>query len=239
MKQYRYTIEPEIFHLHPGYVRGVVVAYNSNNISSSNEHGKQLRLEEELVRAHLDINRIAEDEHFSNWREAFRRFGAKPSEYRSSVEAMVRRILHNDSLPNINPLVDIGNIISLRYLIPVGGHAIDHLKNDIHLKVATGEELFNPHKSKYVENPSPGEIIFAEGNSVLTRRWTWRQGTTTLIESYTTAILYNLDGLPPVGKDVIIKASHELMGLIGEYCHGGTELKLLTAETPSFTLTLK
>lgn len=103
-------------------------------------------------------------------------------------------------MPSINALVDIGNILSLRYLLPIGAHAIDVVSHDITLCIATGEEEFVPFGSEQVEHPVPGEIIFAEGNTVLTRRWSWRQAIHTMTLPTTTAIEFNVDGLPPVTK---------------------------------------
>ena len=113
---------------------------------------------------------------------------------------MARRALRGDELPAINALVDIGNIISLRHLIPAGGHAIDVLKGDIELRFATGDEEFVPFGTNDLEHPLPGEVIFVEGSIVLTRRWTWRQANHTLTLPETQAIEFNVDGLPPVTK---------------------------------------
>ncbi|MDD9417934.1 phenylalanine--tRNA ligase beta subunit-related protein, partial [Staphylococcus aureus] len=85
------------------------------------------------------------------------------------AEALARRALRGEALPAINALVDIGNLISLHHLVPVGGHAIDGVTGDIALRPATGQESFVPFGSDQVECPLPGEVIFAEGDTVLTR----------------------------------------------------------------------
>ncbi len=106
---------------------------------------------------------MAEEPRIKAWRDAYRAFGAKPSEYRSSVEAMARRVLRGDALPAINALVDIGNVISLRYLVPAGSHAIDVLQEDIEVRIATGREDFLALGSTELEHPQPGEVIFGRG----------------------------------------------------------------------------
>ena len=78
----------------------------------------------------------------ASWREAFRQLGYKPGDFRPSIEALLRRVLRGQELPSINALVDIGNIVSLRHLLPVGGHAIDVLTRDIALRPASGAEEF-------------------------------------------------------------------------------------------------
>ena len=90
------------------------------------------------MRERLTLENVAAHPRIASWREAYRAFGAQPSKFRSSIEAMVRRALRHQELPSINALVDIGNVISLRYLVPTGGHAIDDLTQDIALRPATG-----------------------------------------------------------------------------------------------------
>lgn len=236
MTKFRYSIQPEIFQMYPGYVRGVVIAQDVKNGASPNELVLMLRQEEDALRNRLSLEKLTEEKRISSWREAYRRFGAKPSEYRSSVEAMARRILRNDALPSINALVDIGNIISVRHLMPVGGHAIDHLGGDISLRLASGEEEFVAFGSSVLEHPEPGEVIFTEGNTVLTRRWTWRQGNHTLTLPETTAIEINVDGMPPVGIADVLRACKEVEELVQRFCHVETRVEILTKEHPSLEL---
>jgi DNA/RNA-binding domain of Phe-tRNA-synthetase-like protein len=233
---YNYSISPEVFERFPGYVRGVVVAHDVTNGASPDELVQLLRAAEESVRARVALEQITEEPRIKAWREAYRAFGAKPAEFRSSVEAMARRALRGDQLPAINALVDIGNVISLRHLLSAGGHAIDLLSGDIELRFATGDEEFVPFGSTEMEHPLPGEVVFVEGNQVLTRRWTWRQANHTLTLPETRAIEFNVDGLPPVTKDEIAQACQEVVDLVTLYCGGTSRIGFLTAETPTISL---
>jgi DNA/RNA-binding domain of Phe-tRNA-synthetase-like protein len=236
MTYYSYRVSPEIFARFPGYVRGVVIAHEVKNGPSSAELVQMLREAEGSVRARLNLEQIAEEPRIKSWREAYRAFGAKPAEFRSSVEAMARRALRGDELPAINALVDIGNVMSLRHLIPAGGHAIDLLNGDIELRFATGDEEFVAFGTEEREHPLPGEVIFVEGKTVLTRRWTWRQGNHTLTLPETTAIEFNVDGLPPVTRADIEAACAEVAELVRRFCGGISRIDYLTAETPSISL---
>jgi DNA/RNA-binding domain of Phe-tRNA-synthetase-like protein len=236
MSEYTYSISPDIFRMYPGYVRGVVIAHGVHNGFSPDGLVEMLRQAEESVRGRLTIETVAVEPRIAAWREAYRKFGAKPGDFRSSVEAMVRRALRGDSLPAINTLVDIGNMLSLRFLMPVGGHAIDGLKGDIALRLATGEEEFVPFGMTEMEHPLPGEVIFAEGNTVLTRRWTWRQGNHTLTLPETTAIEFNVDGLPPVTPGEVEQACAEVVDLVGKFCQGRLRTEMLTEDNPLTSL---
>jgi DNA/RNA-binding domain of Phe-tRNA-synthetase-like protein len=234
-----YTISEEIFKRYPDYCRAVVLAFDVVNGPSPDRLVHLLREAEECVRQQLTIEEIAEYPRIKAWREAYKAFGAKPSEYRSSVEAMARRALRGDQLPSINCLVDIGNIVSLQHLVPVGGHSMDELTQDITLRFASGEEKFVPFGSSEVEHPLPGEVVFVEGNTVLTRRWTWRQANHTLTLPETRSIEINIDRLPPVEMEEIHAIASQVMMLVSEYCGGRTRYEVLSAGNPRMKLVEK
>jgi len=238
MSQFRVCVAEDIFARFPGYVRGVVIAHGVSNGPSPPELGAMLREAEASVRARVKSEAIAEEPRIKAWRDAYRAFGAKPSEHRSSVEAMARRALKGDSLPAINALVDIGNLISLRHLLPAGAHAIDALDADLSLRLATGAECFVPFGTSEAERPLPGEVIFAVGNTVVTRRWTWRQANHTLTLPETRAIEFNIDGLPPVAATEIERAGSEVMELVARFCGGSARFALLSQAQPSTPLTV-
>jgi len=236
MKSIAYSIAQEVFDQFPEYVRGVVLAVGVNNQESPDELKQLLRAEEQSLRQRLNIDALVEHECIAAWREAYRQLGIKPSEYRSSIEAMARRVLRGGELPSINALVDIGNVLSLRHLMPAGGHALDQVQTDICLRPANGQEEFIPFGSEEKEHPDLGEFIFAEGDIVLTRRWSWRQANHSLTLLDTRVIEFNLDGLPPIGKNDIEKAAEEMMDLVKKFCGGETSWQMINRQQPSIRL---
>jgi DNA/RNA-binding domain of Phe-tRNA-synthetase-like protein len=165
-------------------------------------------------------------------RQRARRRETSPSEFRSSIEALARRALRGESLHSINALVDIGTVVSLRYLIPVGGHAIDVLTGDLTLRLATGQEEFAPFGSDQMEHPLPGEVVFVEGNTVLTRRWTWRQATHTLTLLTTRGTEFNVDGLPPVPRSEVDQACRDITEPVTQFCGGRLRSEVLSRNNP-------
>lgn len=236
MKQISYSIADEVFNQFPGYMRGVVLAYDITNSESAADLIAMLRATEASVRKRLHKDEIIQHPHIASWRDAYRSFGAKPGKFRSSIEAMVRRVLGGNELPTINALVDIGNILSLQYLVPMGGHAIDVVQQDLVLRPATGDEKFVPFGSEQIEHPNPGEIIFVEGNTVLTRRWSWRQANHTLTLPETTAIEFNVDGLPPVSESEVENICLRAIQLIERFCGGHTRYEILSQQNPRIKL---
>jgi DNA/RNA-binding domain of Phe-tRNA-synthetase-like protein len=231
-----YSIAPEIFARFPDYRRGVVLAFDVHNGASPHELDEILRGEEAAARQRLNVDALTAEPRLASWREAFRRLGYKPGDFRPSIEALLRRVLRGQELPSINALVDIGNIVSLRHVLPVGGHAIDVLTADIALRPATGAEEFIAFGSAEIEHPAMGEFVFAEGDKVLTRRWIWRQAHHTLTLPETKAIEFNIDGLPPVTAADVQEAGKDVMDLVGRFCGGSARFAVIDRLIPTLSL---
>lgn len=233
-----YSIAGEIFDMFPGYCRGVVLATGITNMDSPPELISMLREAEKTLKCIVNIDELASHPKINSWREAYRLFGAKPAKFRSSIEAMVRRVLNGNELPGINMVVDLGNILSLRHIITAGAHATDVVSGDISLRKASGEENFIAFGTNILEHPEPGEIIFTEGNTVLTRRWSWRQAEHTSTHKSTTDVEMNIDGLPPVTESEVDIICREAMELIRKYCGGNLRYEILTVNNPKMELSL-
>jgi DNA/RNA-binding domain of Phe-tRNA-synthetase-like protein len=224
----KYTAAKEIFEMYPGYVRGVVVARGVTNGEQENvEILALLREAEETVRRRSDLEDISQYPRIASWRAAYAQFGARPSKFHSSIEAMLRRVRKGGELPYINDLVALGNSISLRYLLPVGGHDVGVAENDLWLKLAQGDELFTPFGTEVVENPEPGEVVYLDGQQVLCRRWTWRQAQHTILTPQSRHVAINVDGLPPVTAGETAAICEELAGLVGKFCGGEVACRYL------------
>ena len=151
----RYGVSGAIFERSPAYRRGVVIATGLRNGPSAPDLIDRLREAEAGVRAHVDPATIADHPVIRPWRDAFRSFGAKPSDFRPSIEALTRRAVRGDELPTVSALVDIGTIASLTHLLPVGAHALDDVEHDVELRYATGAEVFVAFSTTSPNIPRP------------------------------------------------------------------------------------
>jgi DNA/RNA-binding domain of Phe-tRNA-synthetase-like protein len=230
-----YRTDPQLFTKYPGYVRGLVSVRRAVNIESPIDEVQRMLLgAQKTIRQRADLETPSAHPNIAAWREAYRAFGAKPSEYPSSIEALVKRVRRGDDVPYINTLAALCNSVSLRYLVPIGGHAIDVMQADGELRLgfATGAEEFTPFGLDSIEHPNPGEVIFTYNTStVLCRRWTWRQGEFSKLQRTTTATVINIDGLPPTTRSDVELICTDLATLVGLYCGSvPTEVKILSEE---------
>ena len=91
-------------------------------------------------------------------RRMYRRIGWEPTQYRPSSEAMIRRFLKDKGLYRINNAVDLGNVTSTRFHIPMGLYDADKLSGSISVDVGQeGEEYQGISK----------DVIHAEGKLIL------------------------------------------------------------------------
>ncbi|HEX9941186.1 MAG TPA: phenylalanine--tRNA ligase beta subunit-related protein [Thermoanaerobaculia bacterium] len=227
----------EVFRLFPETVLGVVTAHGIDNARQDDAILAGLRREEERARERLAGVQVSEHPHIAPWREAYRKFGAKPKDHPSSIENLVRRVLKGQSLPRINPLVDLYNTTSLRHLVPAGGEDLDRIEGDVLLTVASDEEapvhlLGEPE----ARPPKPGEVIYKDDIGAICRRWNWKEAERTRLTAATRNAVLVVEGLPPVGRDRVERAAEDLAALVREHCGGRLAVALVDRGQPQMTL---
>lgn len=76
-------------------------------------------------------------------REVYKRCGKDPSRYRPSAEALRRRLMRGIALYQIDTLVDLINLVSLRTGYSIGGFDADKIQGpDLELGIGRAEEPF-------------------------------------------------------------------------------------------------
>lgn len=203
------AVDPAIHALHPDYVAVILVASGVRNGPSDAGSDAGLAAAEAELRA-SGLERAADHPHVASWRAAFSAFGAKPSRYPSSVEALMGRVLKGQELPRINALVDLYNAVSVRFAVPLGGEDADRLDGGLRLVVAAGGERFDPRADGGdVEAVPAGEVVWRDDGGVTCRRWNWRQGRRTQLTEGSTRAFFvfdRLDGLPLEALDAAVDA---------------------------------
>ncbi len=161
---------------YPTIHAGVVHATGLANGPSPPELLDEYGAEQGAVIERLNSTPIADLPSISAWRRAFTRFGAKPTQHRNAAEALLRRLTKRGEIPSINALVDIGNLVSIRHAMPVAVFDQAGVAGSTTVRFAAGDESFTDLGSNAPVHPDPGEVIFVDGEGVVSaRRWCWRQ----------------------------------------------------------------
>jgi len=148
------------------------------------------------------------------FRGAFNALGYNPNKFQPSIEALATRIEKGKGMPSINPIVDLGNAISLKYVLPLGAHPLNEMDEEV--RFARKGDVFRPFGATEDEEPDVGELIYATGNIVGTRRWIWRQSEYSKVEADTTDVFVPIDGFIFI-RDKVDAAVEELANRFIEF----------------------
>jgi DNA/RNA-binding domain of Phe-tRNA-synthetase-like protein len=220
----------------PTIVGGVVHVFGLSNGPSPEGLQGAFHAEQAAVLLHLGSTPLSELPSLAAWRRVFRSFGVDPTAYRSAAEALLRRLTKQGSIPSINALVDIGNLVSIRYALPVAVFDQRAMTGSTTVRFATGEESFSDLGSGQRETPEPGEVIFIdEAGIVGARRWCWRQAAESASGSETTEVLVTVEGHHDGATDDVPAAVADLEALIRAHTHPAAMASgILTASGPAF-----
>jgi DNA/RNA-binding domain of Phe-tRNA-synthetase-like protein len=174
MTAFRYA--PDILARYPNLAGGVILTGVLRNGPSPEALRARYEKEQAATLRRIGDTPLSQIPALAAWRSAFRSFGVDPTQYRCAAEALLRRLTKKGDIPSINLLVDLGNLVSIRYALPVAIFDTRILQPPLSVRFATGAERFTELGASEAEYPTPGEVIFAdETGLVFARRWCWRQ----------------------------------------------------------------
>jgi DNA/RNA-binding domain of Phe-tRNA-synthetase-like protein len=199
MKQLQYTIAKEIFDLFPKFKRGVLICSNVCNTGNYTLDFPIL-----ISQLNISVDNIAESGPIVTWRKAFRTMGIDPTKDRVSFEGLTRKLLNNNLIKPINPVVDLGNYFSVLHQCPIGAHPLSADKNTINFKKANGDEPFIALGRTEIEKILEGEVILTDETNVITRRFCWRQGVSSLVSHDTKEMFINFDFINDISTQEIL-----------------------------------
>jgi DNA/RNA-binding domain of Phe-tRNA-synthetase-like protein len=170
------------------------------------------------------------------WRRAYRAFGIKRTSYRSSVERLVKNVLAGRDLPEINSFVDAYNAASLTHVMPAGADDLDRVAGDLafryrregdsFLDMAGGEEGGGIPVD---DPPKEGEVVYADAEKVLCRRWNWRQDGRSLVTPATRRAVVTVQSN---GVGDLDAAVDDLTDLIARFAGGSTKVAIADRAQP-------
>lgn len=209
----KFYVTEKVFEKLPEVCFGLV---SVKGVDNSREYGFVSDMLDENIASchdHFRGKTVKEEPELAPYRDAFRALGINPNKFMSSIEALLTRIAKNKGMPHINPIVDLGNAISLKYYLPVGAHDLDTMEGEFCVRTADEEDTFLPFGASERETVDDGEVVYATGKKVRTRRWIWRQSDEGKIGDGTTDLLFILDGFAE-NRRTIEKARDELAGIL-------------------------
>jgi DNA/RNA-binding domain of Phe-tRNA-synthetase-like protein len=200
---------------------GFIIGHRLKNGPSTPAFVDLYMREQSAVNQKIGATLLSELPTLAGWRTAFRAFGVDPTGYRSAAEALLRRLTKKGDIPSINSLVDLCNLVSIRYGIPVAAIDTRFVSLPITVRFARGDEMFVNLNQAEGDHPAAGEVIFTdEKDVVIARRWCWRQSEESAAREETTDVLITIEAQSEGGKDLVKAAADDLQSLLAAHVGG-------------------
>ena len=213
-----FAYDAEIIERFPGIVGGVIHATGVTNGQTPPTLAETFAAEQAAVRGQIGETPLSEIPALAAWRRVFRGFGVDPTQYRSAAEALLRRLTKQGELPSIGTLVDLANLVSIRHALPVAVFDRAAVRGGIVVRFARGDERWADLGSSTTERPQRGEVIFVdESDTVVARRWCWRQSAESAARDGTTDILVTVEGHHDDAGEDVRAALDELEALLRDH----------------------
>jgi len=232
-----FQYHPDILTTFPQVRAGVVLGQGLKNKPSPAALQQAFVAEQQAVLARIGDTPLSELPTLAAWRGAFRKFNVNPTKYRSAIEALLRRLTKKGDIPSINTLVDLGNLVSIRYQLPVAVFDVAELQGGITVHFADGSERFTPLFETQVEHPEEGEVIFSDDTKlVVARRWCWRQSDESASRPSTTDVIICTESQHEDAEADIEGSLNDLLALLGEYTGGEFVSGVLDRDNAGLTI---
>jgi DNA/RNA-binding domain of Phe-tRNA-synthetase-like protein len=231
-----FIYHPDILARYPQVAGGVMLAQGVTNGPTPAPLLALYQAEQQQVGQRLGDTPLSQVESLAAWRRVFRGFGVDPTQYRSAAEALLRRLTKKGDIPSINLLVDTGNLVSIRYALPVAVFDRHAVQRTVTVHFADGSERYSELGASEEEHPQPGEVVFSDENKqVIARRWCWRQSASSAAIAETRDCLITVEAHHDTGRQDVEAALRDLRALLHDYAGGTTTSTILDASHPTFS----
>lgn len=213
-----FSYHREVLARFPTIRGGVVHADGLVNGPSPDPLRKAFQEQQALSLARFRGTPMSEIPSIVAWRRTFSAFRVQPTRYRNAAEALIRRLTKAGDIPSINCLVDIANLVSIRYGLPVAAMDQARVAGETTVRFARGDERFNDLGSSRTISPEVGEVVFADrAGEVSARRWCWRQSAQSATGPDTVEALFTVEGHHEGAEEDVASATRDLVALLAAY----------------------
>lgn len=127
------------------------------------------------------------------WRNAFQRFGVKPSKYRSSIEQLYRRALKQEIIETSLPLVNLYCYVSLIEMVPMGAYDLEKVEGDIVIRLSQENETFLGIGDTTPLIANPGVVVYSDDGGIICWAWNHRDAARVSLSPTTSRAIFFAD----------------------------------------------
>ncbi len=172
------------------------------------------------VTADLSFEAIQANPILSGFRALHDAIGRSNRKNVASPESLLKLVLQTGGLPQVNLLVDIYNLVSVKTRLSLGAHDLRAISGNVQLRLTDGSETFWPMGSDRPKVVSPGEYAYIDDAHNILCRLEVRQCERTKITLDTTDGFFIVQGNAQTEETSLHHTVNELLALIKRFCGG-------------------
>ena len=172
------------------------------------------------VTADLSSEAIRTDPILGGFRVLHDAIGRSNRKNVASPESLLKLVSQTGGLPQVNLLVDIYNLVSVKTCLSLGAHDLRAINGNVQLRLTDGSETFWPMGSDKPKVVSPGEYAYIDDAHNVLCRLEVRQCERTKITLDTTDGFFIVQGNAQTTETYLHKTAKELLTLIRRFCGG-------------------
>jgi len=194
--------------------------HGMTNQPSQEEFDDLWQEEVSKVRSNLTAQSIETNPILAGFRDIKTGIGRSPKRFVAASENLLALLLKNSTLPRINLVVDIYNLVSIQTALAIGAHDLSKVNGDIRLDMTNGTEGFWPLGAKEPTGVSAGEYAYIDGGNDVICRMEVRQVEKTKVTPESTDCFFVVQGNKQTPPEYILKGGNELIALLKKFCGG-------------------
>jgi DNA/RNA-binding domain of Phe-tRNA-synthetase-like protein len=216
-----FIIESDIFRIFPDLRMAIVMGRGLRIRKHLKELENLIEVNMKKLRQKMENKKLTDFINIKSWRETYRQMGLNTRKYIPTAEALIRRVINGNNFPVINTAVNAYLAAALLTMLPIGGYDLAVVDGDISLRVSKGGELFEPRGREKMEFTVPGEFVYSDNKTILTRHWNYSNCDRAKITENSTLIFLSSEAvLKDISTRDLIETLYKIVEYESAFCQG-------------------
>ena len=174
----------------------------------------------DLQRRFVDVAALRRSTELRAFAESYRSAAVNPKRQQPGCERLTEFAWKRGELPAINSLVDVYNMVSVRWLLSLGAHDLRAVSLPLRLTIVPDEMTFTPLGTSESISVRPGEFAYLDAGGRVVCRLDVIQAEFSKVTAASTDVVVIVEGTSSHDGAALLAARTELVELIGEFCGG-------------------
>ena len=214
-----FTVTKPVAELGVKVVCCVIRGVDNTHVLPEQKAAWEARLQE-LAQQYADLD-YHSDERLEGYHILHDRAGVKRRKNIPSAENLIRMLRKHGTLPDISPIVNLYNLISVESRLCIAAHDLDRVEGDLLVKYPEGTERYIPMGQSEPVPLDEHEYYYCDGADDVLCRLELHQCSKTIVTSETENLLLIIEGNDKTPEELLDETARDLVNQIVRY-HGGT-----------------